>query len=206
MTESNQPHATSDPAVPPVPPQTGTDAWGQPATSQPSQPPYGQQPTPGQPDAYQPAAQGWNQPGWSQPADQQQAWAPPVAQYGQQPWGQPPIGYAQPRKKTGMSIAALVLGIVGLVASPFPFGSYVAILLAILAVIFGIIGVRRRVNKGMAIAGIVLGAVALIIAVIMSIFWTNVFRIAADCLEQYPSGQGTQFNQCIQDGARDITN
>ena len=180
--------------------------YGQPADprgnpAQQGQP--GQQGHPGQPGAYQPVGQGWNQQGWEQqqPAQPQQPWNQPPGPYGQ--WG--PAGYAYPPKpKTGMSVTALVLGIVGLVASPFPIGSYVAILLAILAVIFGIIGLRRRAGKGMAIAGLILGGLALLVSILMSIFWTHVFQVAADCADRYPEAQGPAFEQCVRDGYRGI--
>jgi hypothetical protein len=67
----------------------------------------------------------------------------------------------------GFCVAALVLGIIGLVSSPCTFG-----IPAILALVFGIIGYNQVTKtgsegggKGMAVAGIVLGVLGLIIAV-----------------------------------------
>jgi hypothetical protein len=99
-----------------------------------------------------------------------------------------------------MSTAALVIGIVALVAAPFPIGSYVAVLLAILALIFGIIGLRRRTGRGMAMAGTILGGIALVVAIVASILWTNVIRIGLDCLDEYPSGSGPGFENCVENG------
>ncbi len=57
----------------------------------------------------------------------------------------------------GLSITAMVLGIVSVVLFCV---SYISIPCAILAVIFGIIG-KKRDGKGMAITGLVLGIVAI---------------------------------------------
>ena len=67
---------------------------------------------------------------------------------------------AQPEQGSGMGVAALVLGIVGM----FTCWTVIGAVLSILALIFGIIGVKRP-GKGMAIAGIVLGALGIIIAI-----------------------------------------
>jgi len=64
-------------------------------------------------------------------------------------------------EQKGMSIASLVLGIVGLVLFCF---WYISIPLAILAIIFGIIG-KNKGGKGMAIAGLVLGIITVVIVV-----------------------------------------
>ena len=57
----------------------------------------------------------------------------------------------------GLSIAAMVLGIVSLCMLCL---WYVSIPCAILAVIFGLVG-RKKGGKGMAITGLVLGVIAL---------------------------------------------
>lgn len=71
----------------------------------------------------------------------------------------------------GLSIAAMVLGIVSVVLSCI---WYVSIPCAILAIIFGIIG-KKRDGRGMAITGLVLGIVAialygLLVAGVASLF------------------------------------
>jgi hypothetical protein len=58
-----------------------------------------------------------------------------------------------------MNIAALVLGIVGLLFSLVPCLGMYAIPLTVLAVIFGAIGMKKPVGKGMAVAGLVCGLV-----------------------------------------------
>ena len=57
----------------------------------------------------------------------------------------------------GMSIAAMVLGIVSLVLCCIP---YVSLPCSILAIIFAIVG-KKKGGKGMAIAGLVLGIITL---------------------------------------------
>ena len=117
---------------------------------------------------YQPQASGY-------PPMQQPTYAPTQPQYQpytqEYPQGYQPTAYApQPQQyhpyapmqyqmmpieqeppKNGLSVAALVTGILGLTScTPFP--------CSILALIFGIIGYRAN-RKGTALAGIVLGAI-----------------------------------------------
>lgn len=69
------------------------------------------------------------------------------------------------QKTPGLSIAAMVLGIVSLVTWC---AWFISIPCAILALIFGILGVKKP-GKGMAIAGTITGGIALAIWVIMFI-------------------------------------
>ena len=68
--------------------------------------------------------------------------------------------------RKGFGIAAMVLGIVSLV---FFCLWYISISCAILAVIFGILGVKST-GKGMAITGIVTGSIGLVVTIIIVIF------------------------------------
>jgi len=111
----------------------------------------------------------WGQsPGYGQP----QGYAP------QPPYGQPggyTYGYAPGQQySNGIGIAAMVLGIIAVVLFWFVGVSWI---LALLAVIFGGVGISKANrgeanNKGMAVAGIVCGS--LVIA-----FWVIVFIAAA---------------------------
>jgi hypothetical protein len=58
----------------------------------------------------------------------------------------------------GLAVSALVLGIIGLVLCMIPFLPYP---LAILAIIFGVIGKKKEIKKGLAITGIVTGIITL---------------------------------------------
>ena len=65
--------------------------------------------------------------------------------------------------KKGFSIAALVLGIIAIV---FCCVWYISIPCGILAIIFGIVGIKSS-KKGMSIAGLITGSIGLIISIIM---------------------------------------
>lgn len=67
----------------------------------------------------------------------------------------------------GFSIAALVLGIISLVICCL---WYVSIPCAILAIIFAILGIRKKAGKGMAIGGLVTGIIAICLWVLLFIF------------------------------------
>lgn len=72
----------------------------------------------------------------------------------------------EPKKnKKGFCIASMVLGIVALV---FFCLWYISIPCGILAIIFGILGLKS-VNRGMAIAGLVTGSIGLIISTLIII-------------------------------------
>ncbi len=79
---------------------------------------------------------------------------------------QPAILYG--RETNGIAIAAGVCGIIAVVLCWIPFIDYVSIVLGMLAIIFGILGVRRAdaygSGRGIAITGIVCGSVGLAIA------------------------------------------
>lgn len=71
----------------------------------------------------------------------------------------------------GIGTAAGVLGIVGAVLMFIPIIDYLAIILGVLAVIFGAVGINRSkrlggAGKGMAITGLVLGLISIAIPVL----------------------------------------
>ncbi len=68
-----------------------------------------------------------------------------------------------------MAVAALVLGIIGLVFSFIPVLNVIGLILALLGVIFGAIGIKDRDRRGKAIAGLVMSAIALFVAFYMVI-------------------------------------
>ncbi|MFJ2746006.1 DUF4190 domain-containing protein [Streptomyces sp. NPDC087440] len=81
-------------------------------------------------------------------------------------------GYAPPpeRPKNGMSIASLVLGVVGFLAGFLILFFWLSWLPAVLAVIFGLVGlgqVKRGTSdsKGLAVSGLVLGVLGVLLAV-----------------------------------------
>ena len=80
----------------------------------------------------------------------------------------------------GIAIAAMVCGIVSVALGWIPVVFAIAVVLAVLAIIFGIVGVRRAREtgrrRGFAIAGIVTGGLAIPIAVVGLLFTVAVFR------------------------------
>ena len=140
---------------------SGRDPWATPSGEQPEQAEQPQQPPYGQPGYGQ---QPYDQPGYGQPA------------YGQVPYGQQPgygqgglYGYGAPPRTNGKATAALWTGI----------GSIVLTLccgLGILGVVPIVLGVKARAEiratggqqegDGMALAGIITGAVAIVLSLL----------------------------------------
>ena len=97
-----------------------------------------------------------------------------------------PLVSAAPPETLGLAIASLVLGIIGLLSSCIAVGG----VLAIIALILGILALskisrqpRTYKGKGMALAGTIMGAVGIVIALISLILILASFRIAAEFLK-----------------------
>lgn len=122
----------------------------------------------------------------TQPHDPNQ---PPSAgqwqQYPQQQWQQPyptqypppyGYGYPQPPKPSGMSIAGMVLGITSLALCFLPIG-FLPLITAIVGLPLAIIGGnqdrRSGTKTGMATAGIVCSAIALLLGILAIAFWNS---------------------------------
>ncbi|MCI8384665.1 MAG: DUF4190 domain-containing protein [Clostridia bacterium] len=85
----------------------------------------------------------------------------------------------EPKKdKKGFCIASMVLGIVSLV---FFCAWYISIPCAILAIIFGILGIKTP-TKGMAIAGLVTGSIGFVVSIAIIIFLV-IFGVAMGITE-----------------------
>ena len=72
--------------------------------------------------------------------------------------------------RNGLAIAALCCGLIGILVGLIPLMFLAAGALGILAIVFGIVGIRRvgrgeASNRGMAIAGLVAGIVAFALAI-----------------------------------------
>lgn len=138
-----------------------------------------------------------DQPGWSGPPQDQPP--PPPPSYGYPAQGG--YGGGQPAKPSnGIGIAALVIGIVSIFLFWFP---VLGLVLAILAVVFGIVGIRKAsrgeaTNKGMAITGVVTGGLALVGAILASIFYlflADEFSTLFECIEQAETVQDEEACQ-----------
>lgn len=171
----------------PLTPPPGDDS---PAYGQSREPAYGQ-PGSGQPSYGQP---GYGQPGSGQPGYGQPGYALPS-------YGEPPTAPFGPRRSKGLAIGALVVGIfaVLLVWAPVlgPF-------LGLLALILGIVGVRRQEGKGMAVAGIVLGSIALVVGIIFSVLWYAAYQVGKECYDELGTTTGPAFEQCLEDRVNDF--
>lgn len=109
-----------------------------------------------------------------------------------------------PAPRNGIGLAALIVGIVSLLAGIIPFVGFIGIA----AVVLGIIGlsrVRKRIatNRGMALAGVILGALAIIAAilwVIATVFFAQRFAPALEeCSSLDPSS--VEYQQCVVDNS-----
>lgn len=178
---------------------TGPQYPGQPGPDDTPRDP-GQYPPPGQYGQTPQGGQyGSNPPGGQYPP-------PPGGQYEAAP--QYAGGYQQQppaSPKNGMGIAALILGIISVLAFwTFGFG----ILLGIVAVIIGIVGRNRAkrleaTNKGVATTGLVFGILGIIAGAVFIALSVWVFnevggRDLTDCLSNAGSDQAA-IEQCQQD-------
>ena len=86
-----------------------------------------------------------------------------------------PEGTEPEKKARGFGIAAMILGILSiLLICVQPFG----VVLAVAAVVLGILGVVKAQGKGMATSGIVMGGISLVTGVIILIFFGSIFQHA----------------------------
>jgi len=169
----------------------GTSAQGASAQNTYGQQQYGY----GQDASYQAQPAQQNQYGYGQEASYQAQ--PADYNYQQNSYQQQPqqdaYGYGQPagypyaapivKKAPGMALAAMILGIVGVVTGFFVFGA----LLGIAAIILGALSLKKvkeaGAGKGFAITGIVTGAVAVLFSLCMLFVYISVAQTAEKCLE-----------------------
>jgi len=161
--------------------------------TEPQDPYRGQQPPGDQP-------QYGSQPQYGQP---QYGGQPP--QYGEQPYPQSPSYGSSPGgpgdgggHRNGMGIAALILGILGLLTSWLLFGG----LFGLLAIVLGFVGLGRvrrgeASNRGMAITGIVLGLLSVAVAVLIGALVGAVWDRVQDCAD--PNLTQAEQEQCVND-------
>ncbi|HEU5126965.1 MAG TPA: DUF4190 domain-containing protein [Glycomyces sp.] len=109
-----------------------------------------------------------------------------------------PAREPEPRRGNGFAITALVLGIIALVLAFIPVVNLISFVLAIAAIVFGIVGLvasgKRHTGKGMSITGIVLGVITLAVAILM---YTLVFNALEDECEK--RGHGGNLQECVED-------
>lgn len=116
-----------------------------------------------------------------------------------------------PARSNGLAVAALVLGIIACLLFWTVLGG---ILLGLLAVVFGIIGVRRArggraPRRTMAIVGAVLGALGLIASTVIviigvSLFNSEEFDSFQDCMDS--ANSQSEKDQCADDFSEGVQN
>lgn len=109
----------------------------------------------------------------------------PYGQYGYQnnPY-QNYNGYYRPDNSKGFGIASLVLGIISLLC----FCSFLNIVPAVLAIVFGAISLSKKKDNAFAIAGIVCAAVSIALLIITGILFaanTSLMNAFRDYVEHY---------------------
>lgn len=175
------------------PEQNQTSYYGQPDYSQPQYDPNNL----GKPDYsqmnYNSGAAGadYNQNGYGQPAGgqnyNQNGYGQPNGgvNYNQNGYNQPPYGAATKSDSTGFGIASLVLGIISI----FTFFCCINYILAVIAIVLGIVQIVKSSKKGLAIGGIVTAVISIIGA---TIFWVLIGSAGAsemgpmqDYMEEY---------------------
>ncbi|MDJ0767480.1 MAG: DUF2510 domain-containing protein [Ilumatobacter sp.] len=120
---------------------------------------------------------------------------------GAPPGAQPFPGGQQARN--GLATAALVCGILGMLFAWIPFIFVVGLVLAILAIVFGIRGLRKsnvvHVGRGPSITGIVTGLIGLALAVVGIALSVVLYRAVDDFAS--PGPVVTDVASCDVDGA-----
>jgi hypothetical protein len=84
-------------------------------------------------------------------------------------------------KKTGLATAAMVLGIIAVCTGLIPILGMIALPCGVLAVIFGLIGLKRR--KGFAITGLVTGLLGFILAICGLVIVNNAINHVDKCFD-----------------------
>lgn len=112
--------------------------------------------------------------------------------------------YDRPQPKNGLAIPALVLGILAVV---FFWTVVGGILLGVLALVFGILGMRRArrngaPHRGFSVAGAVLGALALVGSLLLvvvgaSLLGSDEFKNLQECVQQ--ADTQAEMDKCERD-------
>ena len=97
--------------------------------------------------------------------------------------------------KSGFAIAALVLGIIGIVFSFIPIINNAAFILGILAAIFAIISLVKKASKGKAIASLVLGILAIVITLVMQSAFSSALD---DTSKKLDKAAGNSTNEVLK--------
>ena len=102
----------------------------------------------------------------------------------------------QAPKHSGLAIASLVIGIIGILISWIPgVGLGLPFIGLILAIVALVMAKKKLQKKGVAIAGLVLSILGFIIALVMTIFFGLIIsEVSENCDPNSPD-----FDQCVQE-------
>jgi hypothetical protein len=102
----------------------------------------------------------------------------------------PQVVYVPQQRGNGMATAGFVCGLLGAIFGAIPFVFWIGLPLAVLGIVFSVIGLRRanrepdRGGRGLAIAGLVLGIVGLVIAILWVALFAALLEEGEDILDE----------------------
>lgn len=114
-----------------------------------------------------------------------------------------PYAVAPARESNSLAVAALVVGIIGLLGA-FCFG-FPGLLLGLIAVVLGIMGIRRAnelpgaPQKGLAVAGIVIGSISLLIGLAIAALIVFGAAMSDSDINTDPSDGSCDSSRYLQD-------
>ena len=116
--------------------------------------------------------------------------------------GAPEAVHPRGTERSGLGVAALVIGIVALVGSLVPIVNYATGVVAIVGLVLGIVAlVQKNRRKGVAITGTILSGVALLLSVVLAIVYS--LAIANGVVGTVPAVGGAQNPGPDRDAAAD---
>lgn len=117
---------------------------------------------------------------WQNNQQYGQQW-PNNQQYGQQQWQNNPqsgMPYGQPpKRRNNLALASMIFGILALLACCIPFIQFP---LAVVAIVLVILSKKKQPFSGFAIAGLVMGIIAIIISILMTLYWGALISMMND--------------------------
>ena len=100
------------------------------------------------------------------------------------------------QKHEGLGTASMVMGIIALVLSFTCFVIFPLFIVIPLALVGLILGIVNKVQKGKKFSGIILNAVAIFVAILMTVLFVFVFAVA---VEEEAKRKGTDVNSIINE-------
>lgn len=95
------------------------------------------------------------------------------------------------KKKNGLAKIAFVLSIIGICLSFIPILNNASFVLGVLAIIFAIVALAKKMSKGKAIAALVMGVLSVVITLSLQSSWSDAIDEATDDLNN-ATGNNTE--------------